>query len=117
MKTHTGGCHCGTYKYEVQTELAKVLECNCSHCGKRGLLLTFVEPEQFKLVSGDEAAMRDYRFNKRAIAHLSCPDCGVESFARGKKRDGASMVAINVRCLEGVDPKSLTLTAVDGRSF
>jgi hypothetical protein len=47
---------------------------------------------------------------------LFCPGCGVQSFARGKKSDGTPVIAINVRCLEGVDPKSLTLLPFDGRS-
>jgi hypothetical protein len=101
----------------VKSDLAKVMECNCSHCSKRGFLMTFVAPEQFTLTAGDESELRDYRFNKRRIAHLSCPDCGIESFARGSRPDGTAMVAINVRCLDDVDPKSITPIAVDGKSF
>ncbi|MGZ3441371.1 MAG: GFA family protein, partial [Polyangia bacterium] len=41
--------------------------------------------------------------------------CGVTSFARGKK-DGQPMVAINARCLDGVDPKSLDVMHFDGKS-
>jgi hypothetical protein len=117
MKTHVGGCHCGNVKFEVQTDLAKVMECNCSHCAKRGFLLTFVPPEQFKLTHGNEGELRDYRFNKQRIAHLSCPACGVESYMRGKRSDGSDVIGINVRCLEEVDAKALTITHVDGKSF
>ena len=38
------------------------------------------------------------------------------SFAHGKKPDGTEMVAVNVRCLAGVDIDKLTITKVDGRS-
>src|SRR5215217_2587778 len=34
-KIHTGGCHCGRVRYEVTTELASVVACNCSICTKR----------------------------------------------------------------------------------
>ena len=37
------------------------------------------------------------------------------AFAQGK--DGADMVAVNVNCLDGVDPRALTSKRVDGRSF
>jgi hypothetical protein len=116
-QTYKGSCHCGKVSYEVKTDLAQVYSCNCSICTKKGYLLTFVPPEQFKLLSGEEKALTDYQFNKMNIHHLFCPACGVQSFARGKRRDGSPMTAINVRCLEGVDLESLNVTKVDGKSL
>ena len=115
MKTYTGGCHCGKARYEASTDLEMVVNCNCSICEKRGLLLTFVPPEQFKLLSG-EGELKDYQFNKKVIHHFFCPDCGVESFAHGKGPDGKAMYAVNVRCLDGIDLKSLSPKPCDGRS-
>ena len=57
-----------------------------------------------------------YQFNKRVIHHLFCSQCGVASFARGRGPDGKEMVAINVRCLDGVDVASLKLTPYDGKN-
>ena len=45
----------------------------------------------------------------------ACSTCGVTSFARGSK-DGKPMVAINARCLDGVDPKALDVMEFDGAS-
>ena len=115
-RTLTGGCHCGRVRYQVTTDLGMVMECNCSHCSKRGLLLTFVTPDKFTVMAGGDG-LTDYQFNKRVIHHLMCPDCGIESFARGSAPDGNEMIAINVRCLEGVDPTSLSLTPFDGRNM
>jgi hypothetical protein len=42
--------------------------------------------------------------------------CGVESFAQGRKPDGSEHVAVNVRCLEGVDIATLETMPFDGRS-
>ena len=39
-RTYTGGCHCGKVRYEVETALTPVLDCNCSICQKRGALWT-----------------------------------------------------------------------------
>jgi hypothetical protein len=114
-QTYKGSCHCGKVSYEVKAELEQVIACNCSICSKKGHLLTFVAPEKFSLLSGD-ARLTDYQFHKMNIHHLFCPTCGVQSFMRGKKRDGSAIVAINVRCLEGVDPGGLKVTQVDGRS-
>ena len=113
---HPGSCHCGAVRYEVETDLEQVIECNCSHCYRKGLLLTFVEPAAFSLLSGEEV-LSEHLFNRNAIHHLFCKSCGVQSFARGTRRDGAPMVAINVRTLEDVEPFSLTPQRVDGRSF
>ena len=115
-RTYTGGCHCGEVAYEATTDLAKVVACNCTICTKRGLMWTFVTPRQFTLKSGADA-QADYRFNKKVIHHLFCRSCGVESFARGKTSDGAEMVAINVRCLDGVDLSALKPVRFDGRSL
>jgi hypothetical protein len=92
-----------------------VIECNCSICSRRGHLLTFVSPDKFELLSGADATT-DYQFNKHVIHHLFCSTCGVGSYAWGTRADGTKHHALNVRCLEGVDLKSLTITPVDGKS-
>jgi hypothetical protein len=66
-KTYTGGCHCGQVRYEVTSDLARVMECNCSHCNKRGLLLTFVTPDKFTAVAGDDG-LKDYQFNNHSTS-------------------------------------------------
>ena len=48
--------------------------------------------------------------------HLFCKVCGIHSFAMGTGPDGVEMRAINVRCLDGVDPLALEVTHFDGRS-
>lgn len=115
-KTHTGGCHCGHVRYQVTTDLSQVIACNCSICSKRGLLLTFVSPEQFSLRSNG-ATLCDYQFHKHVIHHRFCPVCGVESFAEGLTPDGRKMVAVNVRCLDNVDLAALTPLPFDGKSL
>ncbi len=115
-KTYTGGCHCGAVRYEVETDLRQVIACNCSICGKKGSLLTFVPRDRFKLLSG-EASLRDYQFNHKIIHHLFCTTCGIGSFARGVMPDGTEMAAINVRCLDDVEIDALTPTPFDGKSL
>lgn len=116
LKTYAGGCHCGKVRYEVATDPTQAIACNCSKCAKHGLWLTFATPDRFKLLSGAEE-LCDYQFNKHVIHHLFCPTCGVEAFARGKTRDGKDMIAINVRCLDGVDIATLNPEPFDGRSL
>ncbi|MDB5187981.1 MAG: aldehyde-activating protein [Candidatus Kaiserbacteria bacterium] len=116
MKKHSGGCHCKAVRYEVETDLEKVIECNCSHCAIKGLLLTFVPATQFTLLQGEDN-LTEYRFNTHKIQHLFCKTCGVESFGRGTNKEGAATIAINARCLDDIDLASLTRTPVDGKSY
>jgi hypothetical protein len=113
---HAGGCHCGKVRYEATVDAGQPLECNCSHCSKLGLLLAFTTPDKFKLLKG-EGAQTEYRFNKHVIQHLFCTACGVQSYANGKTKDGKDMVAINVRCLDGIDVAQLKTKPFDGRSL
>jgi hypothetical protein len=115
-KNYSGGCHCGQVRYDVSTDLGSVVACNCSICTKRGALWTFVTPDKFALRAGGDDLV-DYQFNKKVIHHLFCPQCGVGSFSRGKGPDGAEMIAINIRCLDGVDNTGLTPTSFDGKSL
>jgi hypothetical protein len=115
-KTHTGGCHCGKVRYEVNTALGQVISCNCSMCGRKGSLLTFVGEDAFKLLSGADATT-DYQFNKHVIHHLFCSTCGISSYSRGTGSDGKKMVAINARCLEDVDVSKLDVKHFDGKNM
>jgi hypothetical protein len=116
-RKYTGGCHCGRVQYEVTTALQPVMSCNCSICSKRGSLLTFVPASQFAHTKGSDADLTEYTWNKHIIHHLFCPVCGILSYARGTDPKGNEMVAINVRCLDGVDIDSLEITKFDGRSM
>jgi hypothetical protein len=84
-------------------------------CGRAGTLLAFAPAEKFKLEQGADS-LTDYQFNKHVIHHMFCKKCGIKSFARGVAQ-GKEMAAINVRCLEGVDPAKLEVKHVDGRKL
>ncbi len=112
---YEGGCHCGRIKFEVEGTIGQVIDCNCSMCQKRGGLLWFVPRTQFRLLTS-ETGMATYTFNTHKLRHRFCPACGVAPFSEGTDPKGAVTVAINVRCLEGVEPAALTVVKYDGRS-
>jgi hypothetical protein len=114
--TYTGGCHCGAVRYEVTADISTVISCNCSICAKRGHLLAFAPLSDFRLLSSAGATI-DYQFNKKKIHHHFCSTCGVGSYGLCIRPDGKEMVAINVRCLDGVDSAGLTIKYFDGRSL
>lgn len=112
---HKGSCHCGTIAYEVDGEVDKAIECNCSYCQRKGHLLWFVPRSSLRITSG-EGSMSTYQFNKHVIDHEFCPDCGCGVFGLGTDPKGNAMAAINVRCLEDVDLSKITRVPFDGRS-
>lgn len=115
-RDYEGSCHCGAVHFRVRMELNQVISCNCSICARTGSLLAFAPASAFELLKGNEA-LRDYQFGRKTIHHLFCATCGIRAFGRGSTPDGNEMVAVNVRCLEGVDLTALQPIAVDGRSF
>jgi hypothetical protein len=113
---YQGSCHCGRIAFEVEGELEQVIDCNCSHCSRKGYLLWFVPRAQLKLKT-PESDMATYTFNKHVIKHHFCPTCGCAPFGFGVSPSGDAMAAVNVRCLDGIDLPSLKRVPVDGRSF
>jgi hypothetical protein len=111
---YSGSCHCGRIVFEVEGEFSEVMECNCSHCSRKGYLSWFVPRSQLRLKSSAES-MSTYKFNKHVISHHFCPNCGCAPFGFGVKA-GEPMAAVNVRCLEGVELTTLKRVPVDGRS-
>jgi hypothetical protein len=112
-KTYEGSCHCGAVKFEVtMAPPQKAFAGNCSICMRAGWLLAFASPESFRAIAGEEK-LRDYQFGKKSTHHLFCPTCGVRAFSRGKKSNGDEAIAVNLRCIAGLDPTKLEVQTFD----
>jgi hypothetical protein len=117
MQTQSGGCHCGAVRFEVELELNALATCNCSICGKSGAIMAFVPGSQLRQTAGHDALI-DYQFGKKSIHHTFCRTCGVRCFSTGSGSDGAEWSSVNVRCLDGVDVHTLTITQqYDGKNL
>lgn len=116
LSTYSGSCHCGQVSFEIRAVIGSVISCNCSHCSRKGLLLTFVPADEFTLLTG-EASLSEYRFNKHVIAHKFCSTCGAQPFSCGALPDGSAVYAVNLRCVSNLDLSTLPVQQVDGKSF
>jgi hypothetical protein len=112
---HTGSCQCGAVAFEATVDISQPITCNCSRCQRLGLVLAFAPAADFTLLRGADA-LTEYTFNRNVIRHQFCRSCGVQTFAFAPGPDGTPMVAINVNCLDGVDPRALPARHVDGRA-
>ena len=117
MTRYTGGCQCGAVRYEVECSLDQPVTCNCSRCSRLGWIMCFASMEDFSLRSGADR-LSVYTFNREIVRHQFCSVCGIEPFARGVPpgRD-EEMIAVNVRCLDGIDLDRLEPRKVDGKSL
>lgn len=109
--TFRGGCKCGAVAFEADGEIETVIACNCSICQPKGYLHWFVPEASFRLET-DEAALGSFLFNKQVLNHRFCTTCGVAPFVQGP-----GTVAVNARCLEGVDVAALKVQPFDGASL
>jgi len=114
LKSYRGSCHCGRVTFEVRTDLTSVAECNCSYCRRKGALYRRVDPEDFKILSGEDA-LSIYDFNTRVAKHYFCKYCGIHPFHR--PRAAPDKWTVNVRCLDDVDLFRLDVLLFDGVNF
>lgn len=111
-----GSCHCGNIQFDVEGEITQALACNCSICQRKGTLLWFVPASQVNLLTPRDK-MTTYTFNKHVIQHRFCPVCGVQPFGEANNPKGEPMFAINIRCLEDIDPLAVPVNFYDGKSI
>jgi hypothetical protein len=115
LVTHSGGCHCGRVRFEVQAPAdIEVSDCNCSICSKAGFLHLIVLKEQFRLLAGSDVLTR-YQFNTGTAQHLFCSICGVKSFY--VPRSHPNGYSVNARCLDEGTVRSMRIIPVDGRNW
>jgi hypothetical protein len=113
-QNYSGSCQCQAVKFETTLDLDSTMTCNCSRCQRLGWVMAFTPRDKFRLLAG-EGALSQYVFNTERIRHQFCKTCGIEPFAYGAQ-NGVEMAAINVNCLDEVDPRALPSKHMDGRS-
>ncbi len=107
---HKGGCHCGRVRFEAEGEIEAAVVCNCSICSRKGALLWAVDAKKFHVFDAGPD-MGAYVFGTRTMRHRFCRNCGIATHSEG---DG--FVAVNIRCIEGLDVEGVKAVEFDGRS-
>lgn len=111
-QSYQGSCHCGAITLAVELDLNDGSgKCNCSICAKTRAWGVSVKPDQFRLLSGEDA-LADYQFGE-VMHHLFCRHCGVRPFGRGHLEVmGGDFVTVNLACLDNVDASTLAKVPV-----
>lgn len=134
-KVYTGGCHCGAVRLAVRSRPLdetfddRVIECNCSICGRYGAIWFYPRKE---LVSYEgEENMTYYKMGRGMFNKGFCKHCATPIENRGSKlsdeqRDalpegarewydrGQLHRALNSKMLDDVDPSKLNKQRIDG---
>lgn len=115
MVIHTGQCHCGAIRFEVEApEAIDAIECNCSICELTGYLHLIVPASRFRLIEGDKF-ITVYTFNTHTAKHTFCKICGIKPFYIPRSNpDGYD---INVRCLDKDRIRNIYIEKFDGKNW
>lgn len=115
LTTHSGRCHCGAVRWEVDLpDTFEVEDCNCSICAMSGNIHIIVPASRFRLLKGKEN-LTEYTFNTGAAKHLFCKTCGIKSFYI--PRSNPDGVAVTWRCIDDWQDLNVTVNKFDGQNW
>ncbi|EXJ79126.1 hypothetical protein A1O3_08627 [Capronia epimyces CBS 606.96] len=123
----TGGCHCGSIKYEATillTDHPVATRCNCTICLKQGFTGVQLDPQDFRLLSPESfSQIKDYQFRSKDVHKYFCDTCGIHVVGRGQFEYEGSVhhfFALNILTLdqpqEGLDLARFKIKYVDGKN-
>ncbi|OTA02580.1 Glutathione-dependent formaldehyde-activating, GFA [Trichoderma parareesei] len=137
---YTGSCHCGavtiaTASKPLDETYEGAIECNCSSCERHGCFkyaaIWVYRPNKAVVLSGDEANIGRYQFNRRMLSKVFCNICGVVMANQFNELTSEQVEAlpelprriydaqheytgVNARVLQGVDVGRFKTKKVDG---
>ncbi len=114
---YRGHCHCGALRFRLKSEaITTAVRCNCSICIRKGAIMStpYFPPESFESIEGRES-LSLYQFGDKDVNHWFCRICGVYPFHDVTNKPGH--YRINLGCIDDLDPLSLAITLIDGKSF
>jgi len=121
VKTYKGSCHCGAVKFEADIDLTQGSgKCNCTFCTKIRNWGTFIKPDAFRVISGEDMMIGYKAHEQTPSLHTFCKVCGVRTFERGHlEQIGGDYVAIHLGSLDDASIDELVSGPVrysDGRN-
>lgn len=106
-------CHCGAVRLRVPAAPGEVTDCNCSICGRLGVLWTYYQAEEVHIEAAP-GATRAYVWGDRCIAFHHCATCGCTTHYVGADDPTTGRVAVNARLLPLDAAAPATVRRLDG---
>ena len=111
---YKGSCHCKNIEFEVDTNLEKIAQCNCSICIRRNAKMIMIPKENFTLTKG-ESDLVLYQFNSNIAKHYFCMKCGI--YTHHNRKSDPNGMGVNLGCIEELDATEYDPIAFDGRKL
>ena len=111
---YKGSCHCKNIEFEVETNLEKIAQCNCSICIRRNAKMIMVPKENFALTKG-ESDLALYQFNSKVAKHYFCKQCGI--YTHHNRKSDPNGMGVNLGCIDELDATEYEAIAFDGRKL
>jgi hypothetical protein len=116
-----GRCHCGAIQFELAEAPTELTSCNCSFCVRRGALVAYYTPKQFRLTTARDR-VSTYQWGHYVGQHHHCSICGIGTYSefptfddKGAPDFDKPRVGVNARLFEDFDWEALPVTKVNGR--
>ena len=113
-QTFSVSCHCKAVKFEIDTDLEELTTCDCSICKRKNAVMIKVHESDMRILSGQDNLTK-YTFHTHTAQHYFCSTCGIYPFHR--KRVTPDYFGVNINCLEGFDPKGITVRETNGKNM
>ena len=113
MKYH-GSCHCQSIQFEIESDLEKIVQCNCSICIRRNAKMIMVPKENFTLTKGEEY-LTLYQFNSNIAKHYFCKKCGI--YTHHNRKSDPNGMGVNLGCVDKLDAMDYDTISFDGRKL
>jgi len=107
---YKGSCHCGSVKFSVETDLSKVVQCNCSFCKRRNAIMVLEKKESIEITEGKEQ-LTIYQFNTNIAKHHFCKKCGI--FVYSNRRFDPNGIGVNLGCVDDIDTFEIEAKVAD----
>ena len=106
-------CHCESVVLEVETDLQTIKQCNCSICIRKNAKMAMVSKDSIQIIKGKEN-LTSYKFNTMIAEHFFCKNCGI--YTHHNRRSDPNGVAINIGCIDAINPFDYEAEFIDMKS-
>lgn len=111
---YNGSCHCSSIKFQIESNLEKIVQCNCSICIRRNAKMIMIPKENFLLLEGSEN-LSLYQFNTDIAKHFFCKKCGI--YTHHNRKSDPNGMGVNLGCIEDLDSMDFDAIQFDGKKL